>query len=161
MRKLRSDALWHKLTADQQAKIQTWLFEDHLSYRQTHARMRQEFGIVCALSGLSSIYHHCEELRSRHPTASLLEMANMVNASGTDAAQLHSASKTLIAAKLLEKSMHGADVKEIAVLGRLLLKNDENEIRRTNARFALNLQNPEIKRAEIPPLSGINRHNPA
>jgi len=113
--------------------------------------MRQEFGIVCALSGMGSIYHHCDELRSRQPTASLLQMASLVNASGTDAAKLHAASKTLIAAKLLEKSIHGADVKEIGILGRLLLKDDENEIRRTHSRFALNLQTFEKTSRNPPP----------
>lgn len=156
MRKLRIDAFWHKLTADQQAKIQTWLFDEHLSYRQTHARMRQEFGSVCALSGMSSIYHHCEELRSRRPAASLVELASLVNASGAGAAQLHDASKILIAARLLEKTMDGADVREICGIGRLLLKGEENAIRRARASLAISREMGGKMRRETP----LVRDNP-
>src|ERR1700729_4206459 len=45
MAKLRSDSAWSKLTAEQRGKLECWLFEKHLGYRETLELVRREFGM--------------------------------------------------------------------------------------------------------------------
>jgi hypothetical protein len=137
MRKLRSDAVWHTFTHEQQKKIQQWLFDDHLSYQKTHQLMKAELQLSCALSTIGPIYHHLAELRANDALLSIHDAAGQVTNAGVDVEKLRSASETLIAARLFRELKDRASVKEIAALARLTLQSESREIRQTRSQTML------------------------
>ncbi len=84
MRKLRSDALWHKLTPDQKNQVQHWLFVEHLGYAQTHDRIQKELGIACALSTIGPMFHYLQEMRSHEREAILQKLTDVITEPGAD-----------------------------------------------------------------------------
>ena len=84
MRKLRSDALWHKLTPEQQNQVQHWLFVERLGYVQIHGRMQEELGIACSLSTIGPMYHYLAELRSHERETILEKLTDVITEPGAD-----------------------------------------------------------------------------
>ena len=130
MRKLRSDALWHTFTPAQQKKIQQWLFDDHFSYGKTHALMKSELGLSCALSTIGPIYHHLAELRANDALLIAHDAAGHVVGAGVDVEKLRSASDVLIATHLFTELQHCTGIKEITALARLAVQNKSRENQR-------------------------------
>ncbi|MDB6021844.1 MAG: hypothetical protein JWQ04_1701 [Pedosphaera sp.] len=130
MKKLRSDALWHKLTPEQQAKIQHWFFAERLSYSAVHARMRNELGITCARSILGPIYHYCNDLRSNDSEAIREKLTEAITEPGADLSRVRIDSLTLITGQLIQKAHPGGNPRHIAALGRVLLQAQSRELER-------------------------------
>jgi hypothetical protein len=127
MRKLRSDALWHTFTPDQQKKIKQWLFDDHFSYGKTHALMKSELGLTCALSTIGPMYHHLAELRANDALLNVHDAAGHVVEAGVDVEKLRSASEVLIATHMFTELQRCKSVKTITALGRLAVQNKSRE----------------------------------
>ena len=56
-RKLRSDSSWRGLSDDQMDLLQSWLFEQKLSYNEVLQRVEKEFGIKSSATSLRRFYH--------------------------------------------------------------------------------------------------------
>jgi hypothetical protein len=68
MRKRRKDSTWDRLTSEQRAKLEKWLFEGNLSYAEAVARAHKE-----SRSSRSSILERLQSRGQRRKTT--LEMA--------------------------------------------------------------------------------------
>jgi hypothetical protein len=136
MKKLRSDALWHTFTLDQQKQIEQWLFDDHLSYQQTRERMKTELGLTCALSTMHQIHRYLSDLRADSAFLNAHDLADHVVDSGVRLEKLRSASELLLASRFLQTVTAKAPVQEIATLGRLMLQHQSRDIRRTQTDLA-------------------------
>ena len=142
MRKLRSDALWHKLTPDQQARIEHWLFVEKFSLAKTHALMRTELGIQCALSIIGPMYHYLNELRSHERETILQKLTEVITEPGTNLNLIRTDSLTVITNHLMQRCVDNGDIREIAALGRVMVQGEERDIQRDRVnllreRFAL------------------------
>src|ERR1700722_566756 len=105
MRKLRSDALWHRLTLEQQNQIQHWLFVERLGYMQTHARMQKELCLNCSLSTIGPMYHYLNELRSHERETILQTLTDVITEPGADIQGIRTNSLTVITKRLLDRSV--------------------------------------------------------
>jgi hypothetical protein len=154
MRKLRSDALWHTFTPAQQKKIQQWLFDDHFSYVKTHALMKSELGLTCALSTIGPIYHHLAELRANDAFLTAHDAAGQVLDAGVDVEKLRSASDVLVATRLFRELKNKAGVREIVALARLTHHTESREIRHSHGNSILDrlkLSRLQTRAAARPP----------
>ncbi|MDB6020859.1 MAG: hypothetical protein JWQ04_716 [Pedosphaera sp.] len=151
MKKLRSDALWHKFTPEQQDKIQHWFFVEHLSYTAVHARIRDEFGIKCSRSILSPMYQHCKELRSHEREAMLQKLTEVITEPGADVSRVQNDTLTLITGRLLHRSLVHGDTAEVAALARVMFQGESRAIERD--RLDLAREQLEWRRAQSAPAS--------
>ncbi len=128
MRKLRSDALWHRLTPDQQNQVQHWLFVEHLGYAQTHERIQKVLGIACALSTIGPMYHYLKELRSQEREAMLQKLTEVITEPGADLAGIRTDSLAVVTKRLMKRAWERDNTKEIVALGRLMVRSEAREI---------------------------------
>ena len=136
MRKLRSDALWHKLTHEQQNQIQHWLFVERLGYMQTHARMQKELCLNCSLSTIGPMYHYLNELRSHERETILQTLTDVITEPGADIQGIRTNSLTVITKRLLDRSVERSDTTEIAALGRVMFQGEARELERDRLELA-------------------------
>ena len=136
MRKLRSDALWHKLTPEQQNQVQHWLFVERLGYVRTHARMQKELGLNCSLSIIGPLYHYLNELRSHERETILQKLTDVITEPGADIQGIRTDALTVITKRLLDRSVERADTPEIAALGRVMLQGEACELERDRLELA-------------------------
>ena len=61
MRKRRSDSPWGKLTREQTRQMDTWRFEDNLSYAEIVKRALKEFNVTASEQTLTSYFRHRQE----------------------------------------------------------------------------------------------------
>jgi hypothetical protein len=165
MRKLRSDALWHKLTPEQQNQIQHWLFFEHLSYEQTHRLMQMRLGITCALSIIGPLYHHLKEVRSGEREAMLEKLTDVITEPGADLAGVRADSLAVITKRLIERSQARDSTKEIVALGRLMVRSEAREIDRDRVELAreslaFRQERTAFLRAHCLPKPNSGRSNP-
>ena len=136
MRKLRSDALWHRLTLEQQNQIQHWLFVERLGYVQTHARMQKDLGLNCSLSTIGPMYHYLNELRSHEHETILQTLTDVITEPGADIQGIRTGSLTVITKRLLDRSVERGDTTEIAALGRVMFQGEARELERDRLELA-------------------------
>jgi hypothetical protein len=130
MSKLRSDAIWNALTPEQREKIEEWLLEKNLSLKEAHERAQKELGLTCSFSTVWRFHALLLKLRSVADLDGRQSAAEELAVAGATLEALRSSSMKLIAGRLLEKAMERGDLKEISVLGRLMLLHEEREIER-------------------------------
>jgi hypothetical protein len=63
MRKQRKDSSRNRLTPEQQATVENWLFRENSGYDKILERMRNEFGVEMAKSSLSRLYLYFARMR--------------------------------------------------------------------------------------------------
>ena len=147
MRKIRSDALWHKLTPEQQAKINHWFFVENLSFRAVHERIGKELGIRCALSIIGPMYHHCNKLRSHERETILQGLTNVITEPGINLNMVRNDSMNVVASRLLRRSMENdGPSTEIAKLGKVVLEGQGRDIQQQ--RLDLLAKQVDLKRME-------------
>ena len=130
MRKLRSDALWHKLTRKQQKKIEHWFFVENLSYRVIRERMRTELGVTCTLATIGSMYRNCNTLRFREHEATLDKLAEILTDKRSDLRRIPIDSLAAISGCLLHRAvMRDDDPKTMVSLARVMLQAGARDIR--------------------------------
>ena len=136
MRKLRSDALWHKLTSEQQNQIQHWLFVERLGYVSTHERMQKELGITCSLSTIGPMYHYLSELRSHERETILQRLTDVITEPGADLKGIRTDSLAIITKRLMDRAMERDDTTKVAALGRVMLQGEGHELERDRLELA-------------------------
>lgn len=74
MSKLRSNSAWCALSAEQKTKLESWLFDKHLSYRQALELAASEFGVRSSLTSLKMFGQRlAAERKAREERAAVLE----------------------------------------------------------------------------------------
>ncbi|HZV34417.1 MAG TPA: hypothetical protein VFB72_07545 [Verrucomicrobiae bacterium] len=136
MRKIRSDALWHKLSPEQQKKIERWFFDEHLSYRVVRERLRTDFGVTCALSAIGPMYRHCKELRSRERDATLDRLTEILTDPRSDLRRIPTDSVATITACLMHRAIVQDDPKTVAALANVIMQGQSHEIQRDHKKLA-------------------------
>jgi hypothetical protein len=159
MRKLKCNCRWTQLNRQQRATMENWLFQDHLGYEETLARVQNEFGVKASRSSLARYYQR--RLHERQ-TTDLIEaqaMADTVAAPESDANAMRTAAVKLIAKTALKIAFERPDrLKDLEALTKLLLINEDIEIRRS--RVKLEQEQFRYKAAsaaseELPKLAGL------
>lgn len=124
------------MTVEQQKRIEHWLFTEHLSYAQTHARMREELRITCALSTIGPMYRHLKESRSNEREAILQKLTEVITEPGADIDGIRAGSLAVISKRLLDRAMARDNSDEIVALGRVMLRGEGREIQRDRVELA-------------------------
>jgi hypothetical protein len=136
MSKLRSDAIWNTLTPEQREQIEEWLIDENLSFQAVHERGQKELGLTCSLATVGRFYKHLVRLRAVDELETGQDLADELVGAGTNLEALRESSMKLLVVRLLNKALAGAEVKEVSALGRLMLMDEEREIRRDRVNLA-------------------------
>src|SRR5580704_2901903 len=56
MRKLRNDSKWNRLTPQQRALAEQWLFSESRGYGETASRLKSEFGLETSIASVGRYY---------------------------------------------------------------------------------------------------------
>lgn len=64
MNKLRSDSVFSQLNPEQLEKLEDWLFEERLGYKEILEHITKEFGVATSLSGIRRYYQRLATERS-------------------------------------------------------------------------------------------------
>jgi hypothetical protein len=135
-RKLRCDAFWNTLNDEQKQKLQEWLLEQNLGFRETHARAQKELGLTCSLSTIGRIYQYLLKTRAVDELREGASAIKALSQSSPNLADLRKTSLQLIGVRLLQKAMEHHDVKELCAMGKLLLQSQERDIQQERATLA-------------------------
>ena len=85
MSKMRSDCVFSKLTPEQAELLESWLFEENLSYKDALERAQKEFGIGGSLTGLRRFYGRLAKERGRESLTEAMSMCVEAAALGDNA----------------------------------------------------------------------------
>lgn len=131
MGKLRSDSTWAALTLEQRETLEGWLFEDNQGYAEVLAQAEKEFGVTGSKMSLSRFYQRTAAERAQREFLDLETTVKEINSMEVDWREMGSAAMVLIAKRLLQISLQSPDkVKEMAWLGRIVVDNEAQNIRR-------------------------------
>src|ERR1700749_1786598 len=133
MSKLRSDCVFSKLTPEQVDRLEGWLFEENMSYKDAFERAQQEFGVGGSLTGLRRFYGHLAKERRREDLTDTMSACVEAAALG-DNATLRAgllAMANMCAVRFMTESPR--DIKTITALLRALTSAQGQELRRVKA----------------------------
>jgi hypothetical protein len=136
MSKLREDSTWNQISAEQRQTLESWLFDENLSYPKTLAKVQAEFGLMATAASLGRYYRRrarerqAEEMRQAGDAAALLDELPV------DARDLRTAAVKLVGKTLLTVAAERpGEWEALASLTKLLLDSEQNEIRRARLQF--------------------------
>jgi hypothetical protein len=130
LKKVRANSRWNGLSFEQCELVEQWLCEENLSHEAIAQRVRQEFGVEVSRWSVGRFYRHRARVRQ---SLELLEAQVAADELSAIPARIGEMRETAV--KLLAKSAvklgteKPEDLKELALLTRLLLMGEENEIR--------------------------------
>jgi hypothetical protein len=130
MAKLRSNPAWAKLTAEQRGRLEAWLFEKHLSYRETLELARREFGLATSLTSLKVYAQRLKgEREAREMTRELAALMESGGKGGKTLEQVRAAGEKMAVMKMFELSMRGpGNAREIALLLRAMVEGQKVDL---------------------------------
>jgi hypothetical protein len=159
MRKLNYNCRWNQLTRQQRETMDNWLFHDRLGYEETLARVKGQFGVKASRTSLCRYYQRRSHERQTTDLIEAQAMADTVAAPESDANAMRTAAVKLIAKTALKIAFESPDrLKDLESLTKLLLMNEDIEIRRS--RVKLEQEQFHYKAAsaaseELPKLAGL------
>ena len=130
MRKPRSNSNWNQLTAPQRETVEKWLFDEHLSYDETLARVKSEFGLETSRTSLCRYYHSRERERQVADLVEAQALSDAVAAPELSTDSMRAAALKLVAKTTLKLACERPDqLKELESLAKILLLSEDNDIR--------------------------------
>jgi hypothetical protein len=136
MSKLRTDSTWSGLSEERRNRLAGWLLEENLPYHEVLERVQKEFGLTASRSSLARYYRHLMKERAVQEMFEVQDAAAELNGTETRLESLRTSAWKMIGKQFLEKAIAGAEVKELAALGRLMAESEEREIRRSRVALA-------------------------
>jgi hypothetical protein len=137
MRKMRADSTWARLTPEQLDLLDEWLFEQRLGYATALARAEKEFGLRASLSSMGRYYRFCAAERQVMGLVKAQKAAMELNAVTADKDDLRTAAVKLVGKAALKVDAEQPEqVESLALLTNILLKSEENDIRRARVKLA-------------------------
>jgi hypothetical protein len=131
MNKLRSDSAFCQLTPQQADTLETWLFEERLSYPKVVEKLKAEFGLETSLTGVRRFYKRLDVERSAQSLMDAAEMSGLtieaLKSGELKPAMLLFANKCLF--ELLRQSP--VPIKEVATLLRAITSAEAHTMRQT------------------------------
>ena len=145
MRRLRSNSAWCALTAEQKAKLESWLFEEHLSYQRALELVISEFGIRASLTSLKMFGRRlAAEREARQERAEVLKWIDESEDDGDRSKRLRSVAEALAMTKIMELSAQGpGNGNEMAALCRAMTASQRIDLETEKLRFMAERAKPE------------------
>lgn len=130
MAKLRSDSAWSQLTAEERGKLESWLFEKHLGYRETLELARSEFGLRTSLTSLKMYFQRLRsEREAREITRELEALMASGGKQGKTPEQVRAAGEQMAVLKMFQLTMAGlGQARELAALLRVMVEGQKTEL---------------------------------
>jgi hypothetical protein len=137
MRKMRADSSWNRLKPEQFALLDDWLFEERLSYAKVLARAEKEFGLHASMSSIGRYYRMRAKQERIMELIEAQKAAWELNDLAVDRDELRTAVVKLVGKAALKQATEQPEqVEQLALLTKLLLKSEENDIRRARLKLA-------------------------
>ena len=141
MSKLRSDSAWAGLSAEQRETLEGWLFEENLGYKEALERAQKEFGVTASLRSVAEYYQRAARERMQEELLSVQATAEVIDKSEVSWADLGATAMTLVAKRMIQLAVESPEkVREIVSLGRILVANEAQTIRRERLEWEKNLE---------------------
>ena len=131
MRKVKSNALWRRLSDQQQETLDHWLFDDELSYAVILPRAQKELGFKGQMSSLKRYFSRRDKERTVKRFDKLRLEVLKVQGAPVNEKELRVASMRLLCEFLFQQSRQCPEkVKEWGMIASLIVDNDRNELLR-------------------------------
>src|SRR5580700_5933476 len=131
MTKVKSNALWNELTPEKRKTLDTWLFENKLSYAEILPRAQSELGFKGSESSLKRYFARRHKERAMEEFLEVRDEVAALRGEPTDATTLRAAAMKLLGRFLLKQVRSSpGDVKNWAPVANLMVLNDHNELLR-------------------------------
>ncbi|HZQ48449.1 MAG TPA: hypothetical protein VFC07_15640 [Verrucomicrobiae bacterium] len=138
--------MWHKLPPEQRQKLEHWLFVEHVSYQEAVERAQKEWGVTGSTVSLCRFYQRVEEEHVVEELERAAEMATGVAAAQGRLSSLQASAMKVVGMRMMQNVVSRGDVKELAVLSRVLARNEERKIQ--HQRLALAREKFEFRAAK-------------
>src|ERR1700722_3612950 len=131
MRKPRSNSNWNQLTSPQRELAEKWLFEEHLSYDDTAARVKSKFGLETSPASVGRYYRRRARERQMADLVEAQAMSEAVAAPELSTDAMRAAAIKLVAKTTLKLACERPEqLRELESLAKVLLLSEDNDIRR-------------------------------
>ncbi len=164
MSKIRCDSIWNSLTPEQRQTLEDWLFVKNMGYREVSERAQKEWGVTGSSMSVARYYRRVEKERVLNELEAVAETAVEVSAAEGKMDSLRTSAMKVMGMRVLENVMARGDVKELAVLGRVLTQTEEREIQRgrlalAQKKFEFNAAKAALK--QLPKLDKMRQEDEA
>ncbi len=146
MSKIRCDSNWDGLAPEQRQTLERWLFVENMGYKEASERAQNEWGVTGSSVSVGRFYRRVAKERALAELEAVAETAVELSAAECKMDNLRTSAMKMMGMRVLENVMARGDVKELAVLGRVLTQTEEREIERD--RLALAREKFEFKAAK-------------
>jgi len=148
MKKVRPNAKWSGLSPGHLATLESWLFEEHLTFDDAFAKAKAELGFAGSRSGLHRFYQgKARERRLKDLEESAASAAEIGLSPGTEGTLRNSAMK-LLAERFLRHAIEDGGM-DMAAIARTLMQSEANEIQRQANEIKLAAQELRRQRLEF------------
>ncbi len=141
--KIRSDSIWNSLPPERRKIFEGWLFEERVSYAAARERAHTEWGVEGSLASVGRFYRRIARERVVDDFAELSDTSAQVDGAEGKLEGMRASAMKVLSMQLLEKAVERGEVKDLALLGRVLTQSEEREIQR--GRLALAREKFEYK----------------
>jgi hypothetical protein len=135
-RKLRGNSNWAGLTAEQQTLLDGWLFVERVAYEEIVRRARELWQIHSSTSSVGRYYLHRLKTRVLDGLGDFQEAAEAVDGSGAQLATLRTSALKLVAQRFFAAALDNGEVKDLALLSRVLADSEKRETQRKRLELA-------------------------
>jgi len=136
MSKIRSDSIWNSLPPEQREKLEHWLFVERIGYKEASERALKEWGVTGSETSVGRYYRRIQKERVVDELEEMAETAVEVNAAEGKLESLKSSTMKVVGMRMLQNVVARGDVKELALLGRVMTQSEEKEIQRGRLKLA-------------------------
>lgn len=143
MSKIRCDSIWMGLAPEQRQTLEHWLFVENMGYREASERAQKEWGVSGSEVSVGRFYRRVARERVLAELEEVAEAAVEMSASDGSMDNVRTSAIKVMGRRVLENVMARGDLKELAVVGRVLTQTEERETQR--GRLALARQKFEFK----------------
>ncbi len=134
---MRRDSTWNRLTRQQRAKLEKWLFEGNLGYAEAVARARKEFGVKGTVASMGRYYRRRAQERQPAEWAEAQMAAAEVNGLPVKVESLRRAAMKLIGHLALKQAIERpGELEPLVRLTKLLLASEGNGVRQGRLELA-------------------------
>lgn len=130
MQKLRSTSDWCQLTPEQTRTAERWLLDEHMSYEETSARIKTDFGVEISPYSVGRYYRNRATERQIEDVAETQSLAEALADSPASTEAMRVAALKLLARSMLKMACERPNqVRELTMLAKILLHSQDNDIR--------------------------------
>jgi len=128
MQKVKSNALWNELSAEQQNTLDQWFFEEKLSYAEILPRAKSELGFGGSCSSLQRYFYRRRHEKKVEELAECTQRAAEMSGAGSDVEAVRTANVKMLNCYLFQMLSESPEkVKEWAPVASLMVQNDHND----------------------------------